>query len=294
MIGAQQITGRMLATARVQTGATKAQLVNQYLRAFGAVGAPAAGQNGYPSVFKPAHNLEWDAYMREAHGGQMGGLTEESYLGVILDFLRYMKHMGINPFVTSISVPAAAKQSARFSLQGTYSALLAAALAETAAEILPIIRKTHLFTAMSPLGKAVVEIRKTNGVLTICSAFNLKPRRSRQTLDEVLSTLQGFMYRSATPPGALMPQWAPQPPKSRSKPKSKLLSVKALSASTSTIGWLVLTRRPNFQVCVRRSRDDTLVLNITLPISGPEVSHFGHRTKQVLKSAWLSAMADFK
>jgi len=304
MIDAQQITTRMLRSAQQYrsvstTGApgkplARAQLVHKYLVAFGITSMPGPKDNGYPPVFRPKHALEWAAYISETHSGSINGITEDEYLRTLLDFLRYMQHMGINPFVRSLVPPTAARTAAKFSIQGTYSALLAATLKETASEILTIVRKTHLLTSMSPVGRAATEVRKLNGITALCCSFNLRPRRRKQELSAVLSTFQGFLYRGAEPPAALLPQWVGQAPGSKSRPKSKLLSVKQLMARTTTIGSLILAKRPNFQIVVQRSRDDTLVLTMLLPLASSDITHFGHKMRQIVRTLWSEAIANFK
>lgn len=304
MIDAQQITTRMLRAAQqyrsVSANGTpgkpmeRSKLVHKYLVAFGITGLPGPKDSGYPPVFRPKHALEWSAYIGETHSGSLGGITEDAYLRTLLDFLRYMQHMGLNPFIRAIEPPTAARTAAKFSIIGTNTALLAATLRQTASEILALVRKTHLLTSMSPVGKAATEVRKLNGVPTLCCSFNLRPRRRKQSLDEVLSTFQGFLYRSAEAPQALLPQWVSQVPGSKSRPKSKLLSVKQLSARTTTIGSLILAKRPDFQVVVQRSRDDTLVLSMLLPLATSDITHFGHKMHQVVKTQWAAAIADFK
>lgn len=300
MIDAQQITARMLRNAKQyasvsSTGPARAQLVHQYLIAFGITGLPnTSNGNGYPPVFKPKHSLEWSAYIGQTNSGSLGGIDEETYLRIILDFLRYMQHMGLSPFIRAIDPPAAAGRATKFSVQSTYTALLAATLKSTAQEILTIVRKTHLLTAMSPIGRASTEVRKVSGVPTLCCSFNFRPRRRKQVLDEVLSTFQGFLYRSAEPPPALQQQWYVQPPGSNKRPKSKLQPVSKLMARTTTFGCLILAKRPNFQIGIQRSRDDTLVLTMLLPLSASDIGHFGHKMQHVVKTAWSSAIADFK
>ncbi len=305
MLDAQQITGRMIArytsvsgkTAHSKQQLSREILIQRYLQAFGITAMPVETarqiDNLYPPVFKPKHALEWGAYLRQSKTDK---LTPETYLNLILQFLQYMQHLGLNPFIRKITPPRSALQATRFSIQNVYKDLLYAALGEAVSQMILVVRRTHLLTDLHTVGSAVTDVRKIKGVLNLCSSFNLKPRRARQTLDEVLHVLGGFLYKGNLPP-PLARQWVKQVPGTKLKPKSLLLPAPELMRDVSTLGWLVLARRPQFQISVRRSKNDTLVLRISMPLTpsdGTDPQPFGHKAKQVIISLWRSAITDLK
>jgi hypothetical protein len=286
MIDAQSITSRMMMTSTSTD--TAATLVRKYLSAFGIV--PPLDLSTYPPVFKDTHVPEWRAFTKQ-YANYVKNDPERNALYTILEFLRYMKHMGINPFIKRIKAPASVRTRAKIELQAVYTNLLEASLGEIAQDVMAAVRKTHILTVLSASSSRIA-VSKNDGRHVLYAAYTLKTKRKTDSLDGVLTRLQGFLFSSTDVPIQLRDAYQKLSPTSKVKAKSIRFPAPRLMHSTARLGWLIAVKNARFSIYVIRSKNDNLVMRIEVPLKLD--LDIGHAVNAVIVKAWKTAVSSLK
>lgn len=281
----QTITSRLLRYSSASSSTTP-ELVRGYLQAFG---IPDAALRDLPPVFKDTYAPEWKAFTRE-FGTRVSGDDDRNALYVVLEFMRYMKHMGINPFLKPVKPPNELREQ-RLDVQKVYENLLRYGMQDLVSQMLPVIRKTHLLTQLVP-SAARSRLAGNGPKYELTTCYVLKPKRARENLDGVLNTLQGFLYSGHEAPQQLREAYQKIGPNSKLKAKVVTPSSSSLMGQSSHLGWLVVSKSPQYSIYVARARGSVLVLRIEIPIALD--MELGSKAKALILRSWAQAFGTFK
>lgn len=286
-VNVQSVTRRMLSTSGGKPPgrkSTSADRVRSYLAAFGVtdVSPPLA----LPPVFNAKYRPEWTAFLRE-YQYQFPKDAPRSALYVILEFMRYMKHMGINPFSRTPKLGGA-----RISPISTYESLISASLEDSAMALVPVIRSSHLLEHTVAHNLKVAVTGPHSGAYTLRLNLQLKPRRTKESLDSILGHLQGFLFDGTALPPQLARKYVRKATTSTKPPREVTPKWGTLYAETSYLGWFALSKTGTSQVNLKRAKD-SLVLRVDVHLTLDV--HLGHSTKAVLLKLWKAvAVSAFK
>jgi hypothetical protein len=277
---AQAITGRMLTSL----SADKHTMIRHYLLAFGITNA---GSDKLPPVFKEKHQPEWEAFTREFELSVPRATKEKIALYRVLEFVRYMKHMGINPFQGAFKHPAEAKIASKgVDPVKVYEKLLESSMFDVARSISRLAHKTHLLLQMK-IAKSVSDVKAKNGQYVLTTAFILKPQRKDDTLDGVLTNMRGLLYNDSKVPVQLTERKQALPKTSRAKPKIQNSKAEVLLRSESFMGWYPLSKNDHFVAYLIRAREDLLVFKVKVALDVDV--NLGSSTKQTIMRLWTKA-----
>lgn len=276
----QSIAGRRLESLSSDSEA----LIEAYLKAFGVTNP---NSDKLPSVFKDKYLPEWQAFTREFGLKLPNPTPGKIALYRMLEFVRYMKHAGLNPFARAFQHPRAANIAAKgLKPQTVYEKLLEFQLLDSAKEIATLLKNNQLLLQFK-IAKSRTEVSVKPESCMITSSFVLTPKRSTERTDALLTNLRGLLYTENKVPMQLLERTQKLAPNSRVKPKVQNDKADTLIASTSFLGWLPLLKRSTFSAHLIRARNDQLVLKIRVLVF-PD-ANFGSSTKQLLTRLWAKA-----
>lgn len=276
----QSITGRMLQSLSSDSKA----LIESYLLAFGVTNRKS---DKLPPVFKDKYLPEWQAFTREFALALPNPTVEKKALYRILEFVRYMKHMGTNPFAKAFKHPRAAKIATQgLNPKAVYEKLLETQLADSANAITTVLNNNQLLLLFKIVKSKSEVVLKGNDCL-MTTSFVLSPKRPTERTDALLTNLRGLLYNDSKVPMQLLERKQKLPPTSKAKPKVQNLKADVLMQASSFLGWLSLLKQSNFSAHLIRAKNDQLVLKIQVELSLDV--NFGASTKQLLLRLWAKA-----
>jgi len=285
-----QATSASVSAVSPSDSSASDKLVQGYLKAFGITVVSKETLNVIPSVFNTKHAPEWKAFIESFVPSNAKSLTlAKRALYSITEFLRYMRHVGINPFIKAVKAPALVKGS-KIDSQSVYTNLLAFSLADIVSQIIPVIRGTHLLTKLDK-SKAKTRI-SGNSDYVITSTFVLHPKKKNDSLDGILSQLQGFLYTSREVPIQLRETYKKVLVTSKIPARISTPNYRVLQNTESHIGWLTIKKDSTFNVYVARAKSSLLILRIEVPIV-LDIS-LGHKVRPILTKSWETAIARIK
>lgn len=276
-MNAQQITGRMLQSL----SASKNPLIDDYLLAFGVT---KIGTYTMPPVFKALYEPEWDAFNKHFKLTLHKASAAKQHLYRILEFVRYMQSIGMNPFAKALKHPREAKisSSVKFKPAAVYEKIVENNLSLLVAEIAELMRKNQLDSQFKA-EKMHTDVLAKDGTFLIYTSLILTPRK-KEKLDSLLTKLQGMLYNGSNVPIQLQEQKQVLPKDSRIKPKILNQKADVLAKEKSFFGWYPVRRTQSFHASLVRARDDKLVFKVLLYIELDV--NLGSTAKNTLFKLW--------
>lgn len=278
-MNAQHVTGRLLQSL----SADKNALIDGYLLAFGVT--RVGKYNEMPSVFKPTYEPEWEAFNKSFHLKTHGTSVAKDHLYRILEFVRYMQAIGFNPFATTVKHPRETKLSSttKFKSSVVYEKIVESNLSDIAETISDLMRKNQLSVAFS-VKSTNIEVLAKEGVYSLICSYVLVPKKKNESLDGVLTKLQGSLYNDSSAPIALRERKQRLPDESRLKPKVLNRKASALIKDASFFGWYPLRKTKNFNAFLMRAQNDCLVFKVLVHVELDV--NLGAGTKNTLFKLW--------
>lgn len=278
-MNAQQITGRILQSL----SADKNALIEDYLTAFGVT--KIGDFSLMPPVFKSIYEPEWQAFNEMFNMTLHNATKEREHLYRILEFVRYMQAIGMNPFAKALKHPRETKlsSSTKFKPLAVYEKIVESGLKRIADEINELMRKNQLNSAFR-VEKQTSEILFKDKQYSLVAGYVLVPARKNDNLDALLTKLQGVLYNGSSAPIQLREQLQRLPPDSRLKPKVLNQKSDVCLKGSSYAGWYPLRRTKIFNASLIRAKDNKLVLKVLVYLELDV--NLGTSTKNTLYKLW--------
>lgn len=291
-MNAQAVTGRMLESL----SANKNALIEDYLLAFGVT---KYDNDSLPPVFKSSVTPQWEVFNRnlELRLPPKAG-KKKACLYRILEFVRYMQEVGINPFSKTFKHPRQTKLSStlKFKSSQVYEKIVSSSFDEIVTSVDELLRKNHLnydFKVEQTDSEIILEPDyPVSGAYSLICGFVLVPRRKKESIENILTKLQKVLYNGSRIPEPLLERKQVLPKGSRAKPKVLNDKAKVLLNTRSFQGWFPIRRTENFHAYLIRARDDRLVFKILVRLE-IDIS-LGKSTKNVLYKLWTQASKSIK
>ena len=206
---------------------------------------------------------------------------------MILEFIRYMNHMKVDPFIKKVITPRETKQTAKFNVLNTYESLLEARLSDIITSLSEALRKTHLSYQFRTTRTKTELVPGSASTYVLTSQFVLETPKKDMSLEGELLKMQGFLFSGSTIPQQLLEKYGRTLPTKTgvtARPKSLALKVDALMSRETDVRWLRVLKTDVFKVYLTRARDRKLVLRIEviLDIDGP----LGPKVKSTVLRVW--------
>lgn len=203
------------------------------LQSFGITTTDRPIEELYPPIFLDKYKQDWVDFSRSVNKSVEP--FERRLVYTVLDFIRYLKSLNINPF----SVPFKTSPSK------LYQQIFTDTLIETSKDISKFLRSRAFYNFK--IKKSTI---KSNPKLVsyYCSLVPAK----RIPIDVVIKSLQGKLYYLSKVPiqfkfDKRSPKW------------NQCIS------DTNSYGWYVLVSNNSYNIAIRRSQD-TLILRVLIPI----------------------------
>lgn len=242
-------------TSRLMGALNSGDVVKDYLLAFGVTNT---SELLLPPVFNPKHEPEWNAFI--VHLNLETEDQNRKYLYTILQFMKYMQAIKINPFVKPMQAKLTKVVGERPNVDKIFEELVKYRINKLAKDVHQFLIKTGLGSQLRRIKSKVEAVPLKENVL-IRSSYVFEPKRKKETLDSCLTKLQGLLYNTTRIPIHLQEVFS-VPTNPKSKARSKLPKYTFLFNQTSTFGWLPVLIKPKLSAYVIRAKDDRLVVRL--------------------------------
>lgn len=270
------VTSRLLKQARSSSG----DLVKKYLQAFGVVDITGSGAYQLPPAFDSQYTPEWEAFLKSAHPS--GKIEDgESYLYLILSFVRYCRLIKVDPFSGTFSFKDPTTRSPQLNISNIKKRIEQNSINLLFKAIHNYLNRFYIGQYLKQSAKRCAIVKASNGIVKIVSTYALVPRKQLDFLDDVLGNLNGVLYQKTLPVQL----------QSKTKLVGKTRTVELLPKyeqiplNTSLIGWLPLIRSPAFEISVMRAKNDRLVFKVIVAIGNMKNDHIASTAKDK-KAIW--------
>lgn len=274
---AQLITSRLLSSL---SAGKDTDLIKKYLLAFGVTNPKSTD---LPPVFKDKHLPEWKAFVDSFNLKQDD--QEKKRLYTILEFVRYMRHLGINPFSKPVKLD---QQKSTFNVVDAYSRLLTQAMLSIAKKINAVLLKTSLMSQFKVTRTKII-LNEKSGIYALVGSYVLEVKRKNAHIEQCLTSLQGLLYTMTEPPIQLREKYQKLPVNSKAKAKSLLDKSDTLLSVNSTFGWLPLIKSKEFDLYIVRAKDSKLVLRYVVNINPDFSLDSKHKMETLILKLWKTS-----
>jgi hypothetical protein len=274
-------------TKRLMVSLNSGDLIQDYLVAFGIIDLANVD---LPPVFDPKYGPEWKAFneqmdldVRTGKGYDESDAKKRKKLYTVLEFLRYMKSMGINPFIRGRKLVINGKPHSP-NPKIIFEDLTRIVIKKEAKAALNLVRKTSLLFHLK-VTKSLIVVQDLAPNHVLQASYTLVPKR-KESLDSILVKLQGLVYSRSQIPPELKDTFKATGPKDKSKLKSTRLTAEALMQVRNSLGWLPIDKEGQIFLHLIRAANDKLVMRLTVKLRNDYKMGTKHETHRKLINFW--------